>query len=77
MQIAGYNGTIMVVKLIKIATVRVYLNLMYILNFWQEGQTWRQFYAARSSKKESDFCVATTITTCDKLWLDSLMKEDL
>ena len=33
MQIAGYNGTIMVVKLIKIATVRVYLNLMYILNF--------------------------------------------
>ena len=58
---------IMVDKGIKVAADRVYLNLTYLLNFWQDGQTWRQLYAARSSKKESDFCVATTITTCDKL----------
>ena len=76
-QTAGYNVPIMVDKGIKVAVDRVYLNLMYLLNFWQDGQTWRQLYAARSSKKESDFCVASTITTCDKLWLDSLMKEDL
>ena len=75
-QPAGYNGAIMVDKVIKVAAARVYLNLLYILNFWQDGQTWRQLYAARNSKKESDFCVATTITTCDRLWLDSLMKEE-
>ena len=57
----------MVDKVIKIAAARVYLNLIYFLDFWQEGQTWKQLYAARNSKKESDFCFATTITTCDKL----------